>query len=216
MLREGLDKPLTPRHAHITVLSADMQNYTGLTAGGTLQDSAELTKGFLQCITVPVLRHQGTLDKYTGDGLVAFWGAPLPEPDAPNRAIQAAIEMVQAVRQWNTERIAHGQPPARVRIGIESGHALVGDLGTRFRSTYTAVGNCINRASKIQSAAREQPHDILVGESAASAITAVPMHKVMALPWNDQRPPTALYAPDGVPASVPATGDNQTPSHSGT
>lgn len=216
MLREGLDKPLTPRHAHITVLSADMQNYTGLTAGGTLQDSAELTKGFLQCITAPVLRHQGTLDKYTGDGLVAFWGAPLPEPDAPNRAIQAAIEMVQAVRQWNTERIAHGQPPARVRIGIESGHALVGDLGTRFRSTYTAVGNCINRASKIQSAAREQPHDILVGESAASAITVVPMHKVMALPWNDQRPPTALYAPDGVPASVPATGDNKTSSHSGT
>lgn len=203
MLREGLDKPLTPRHAHITVLSADMQNYTGLTAGGTLQDTAELTRGFLQCITAPLLRHQGTLDKYTGDGLVAFWGAPLPEPDAANRAIQAAIEMVQAVRQWNTARMARGLPPARVRIGIESGHALVGDLGTPFRSTYTAVGNCINRASKIQSAARQQPHDILVGETAATAITRVPMVKVMDLPWNDQRPPTALYAPQGIPASLP-------------
>lgn len=203
MLREGLDKPLTPRHAHITVLSADMQNYTGLTAGGTLQDSAELTRGFLQCITAPLLRHHGTLDKYTGDGLVAFWGAPLPESDASDRAIQAAIEMVQAVRQWNSARMIRGLPPARVRIGIESGHALVGDLGTQFRSTYTAVGNCINRASKIQSAAREQPHDILVGEAAAAAITSVRMLKVMDLPWNDQRPPTALYAPQGIPTSLP-------------
>jgi adenylate cyclase len=204
MLRDGLDKPLTPRHAHITVLSADMENYTGLTAGGTLDATAELTRSFLQCITDPLLRHQGTLDKYTGDGLVAFWGAPLPEPDAPNRAIQAAIDMTQAVRQWNHDRIARGLPPARVRIGIESGHALVGDLGTRLRSTYTAVGNCINRASKIQAAARHLPHDILVGEAAAAAITVVPMSHVMQLPWNDQRPPTNLFAPEGIAPSNPA------------
>lgn len=204
MLRDGLDKPLTPRHAHITVLSADMENYTGLTAGGTLDATAELTRSFLQCITDPLLRHQGTLDKYTGDGLVAFWGAPLPEPDAPNRAIQAAIDMTQAVRQWNQDRIARGLPPARVRIGIESGHALVGDLGTRLRSTYTAVGNCINRASKIQAAARDQPYDILVGETAAADITVVPMCHVVQLPWNDQRQPTALFAPVGVAPSNPA------------
>lgn len=203
MLREGLDKPLTPRHAQITVLSADMENYTGLTAGGSLEATAELTRGFLQCITDPLMQHQGTLDKYTGDGLVAFWGAPLPEPDASNHAIQAAIEMTQAVRRWNAERIAQGMLPARVRIGIESGHALVGDLGTQLRSTYTAVGNCINRASKIQAAARDVPYDILVGESAAEAITVVPMLPVMQLPWSDQRPPTQLYSPQGVLPSVP-------------
>jgi adenylate cyclase len=206
MLRDGLDKPLIPRHAYITVLSADMENYTGLTAGGTLDATAELTRSFLQCITDPLLTNQGTLDKYTGDGLVAFWGAPLSEPDAPNRAIQAAIDMTQAVRRWNQDRIARGLPPARVRIGIESGHALVGDLGTRLRSTYTAVGNCINRASKIQAAARHMPHDILVGETAAAAITVVPMHQVMQLPWNDQRPPTAVFAPEGVAPSNPAAG----------
>ena len=205
MLRDGLDKPLTPRHAHITVLSADMENYTGLTAGGSLDATAELTRSFLQCITDPLLRHQGTLDKYTGDGLVAFWGAPLPEPDAPNRAIQAAMDMTDAVRHWNLDRIARGLPPARVRIGIESGHALVGDLGTRLRSTYTAVGNCINRASKIQAAARHLPHDILVGETAAAAITVVPMRHVMQLPWNDQRPATALFAPEGVASSKPTS-----------
>lgn len=212
MLREGLDKPLTPRHARITVLSADMENYTGLTAGSSLQAAAQLTRGFLQCITDPLLKHQGTLDKYTGDGLVAFWGAPLPAPDAPNKAILTAIEMAQAVRQWNKERLAQGQPPARVRIGIETGNALVGDLGTSLRSTYTAVGNCINRASKIQAAARHKPHDILVGQDAAQAITVVPMQWVMQLPWGDQREPTNLYAPTGVPTSVPETEDEANPS----
>lgn len=212
MLRNGLDKPLTPRHAEITVLSADMQNYTGLTAISTLQESAELTRGFLQCITEPLLRHQGTLDKYTGDGLVAFWGAPLPQADAPNRAIRAAIEMVGAVREWNLKRIAQGLPPARVRIGIDAGPALVGDLGSQFRSTYTAVGNCINNASKIQSLARNLPSDILVGQTAASAITAVPLHPVTQSSHSGSQQPDTIYAPDGVFFSLPEfVGDGVSP-----
>ena len=168
MLRDGLDKPLTPRHAHITVLSADMENYTGLTAGGSLDATAELTRSFLQCITDPLLRHQGTLDKYTGDGLVAFWGAPLPEPDAPNRAIQAAMDMTDAVRHWNLDRIARGLPPARVRIGIESGQALVGDLGSSARSVFTALGTCINTASRLQELGRQLDCDLVVGPATAA------------------------------------------------
>jgi adenylate cyclase len=203
MLKQGLEKPLTPRHTNITVLSADMQNYSGLTASGSLEATANLTRGFLHCITTPLLKHQGTLDKYTGDGLVAFWGAPLPTEEPANQAMLAALEMVQAVHAWNLQRISQGLPPARLRIGIESGLALVGDLGTPFRSTYTAVGTCINSASKIQAAAKHYPHDILVGEVVAPAISVVRLIKVGDIQWGENVRTKTVYAPHNSPSSCP-------------
>jgi adenylate cyclase len=212
MLQQGLDKPLIPRHTNITVLSADMQNYSGLTASGSLQETADLTRGFLQCITGPLLKHQGTLDKYTGDGLVAFWGAPLPTEEPANQAILAALEMVQTVYTWNLQRIAKGLPEARLRIGIESGLALVGDLGTPFRSTYTAVGTCINSASKIQAAAKHYSHDILVGDVVAPAITVVPLIKVGVIQWGETLRTKTVYAPQSNLSSCPSKVANISPS----
>lgn len=167
MLKIGIEQPMVPKSADITVISADMQNYTGLTGQGSLQDTATLTRGFLQCLTEPLLQQGGTLDKYTGDGLVAFWGAPLPNREHALCAIEAGRQMILAVRLWNEDRVQQGLPPARVRIGIETGPALVGDLGTEFRSTYTAVGDCINLASKLQAAARNLPADLIIGPVAA-------------------------------------------------
>ena len=167
LLRRGLDDPMIPQHGEITVISADMQDYTGLTNRSSLQDAAALTREFLQCLTGPILEFGGTLDKYTGDGLVAFWGAPIPDKQHAARALDAAKAMVGNVRDWNEKRVARGLVPARVRIGVESGPVLVGDLGTHFRRTYTAVGDCINAASKLQSVAKTMAFDLVVGPVAA-------------------------------------------------
>jgi adenylate cyclase len=167
MLRQGLDNPMVPQHGDITVVSADMQDYTGLTNRYSLQEAAQLTREFLQCLTEPVLAHGGTLDKYTGDGLVAFWGAPLADAEHTDKALQAAQAMVTNVRRWNERRMAQGQLPARVRVGVEAGSVLVGDLGTEFRRTYTAVGDCINTASKLQAIAKTLSCDLVVGPVAA-------------------------------------------------
>lgn len=167
MLEQGLENPMVPQHREITVVSADMQDYTGITNRSTLQEAADLTREFLQCLTEPVLTCGGTLDKYTGDGLVAFWGAPLASPDHADMALQAAQAMLANVREWNENRVRLGQRPARVRIGVESGSVLVGDLGTVFRHTYTAVGDCINTASKLQAVAKTMSCDLVVGPVAA-------------------------------------------------
>ena len=170
ILREGIDHPLVPKYMNITVLSADMENYTGHTRQSSLSEAANLTREFLQCLTEPVLRLEGTLDKYTGDGMGAFWGAPIPIKDHTTRAIEAGRQVVYRVRLWNEGRAKQGLPPVRVRVGIETGSVLVGDLGTAFRSTYTAVGNCINLASKLQASARDKPTDLIIGPSAAAAV----------------------------------------------
>ncbi|MCL2020767.1 MAG: adenylate/guanylate cyclase domain-containing protein [Betaproteobacteria bacterium] len=154
---------LTPALKAVTVLIADMEGYTRLTSALTLEDAARLTKDFLGCLTRPALDNGGTLDKYSGDGIVVFWGAPLECPDQADRAVDAALEILEEVQRLNDTQTQQGLPAVRVRIGIESGMALVGDLGTPFRSTYTAVGDCINFASRLESAARNLPFSLLIG-----------------------------------------------------
>jgi len=163
---EGAD-PLTPRRADITVLVADMQGYTALTNQSSLEDAERLTREFLACITEPVWQHQGTLDKYTGDGLHAFWGAPIATPDHADRALDAAQAVLDAVRAFNAVRVARGEQPVRVRVGVASGEALVGDLGSARRSWYSAVGDCINFAARLQECARDLDVDVVCSEGTA-------------------------------------------------
>ena len=166
IVRLGLQHSLTPTLRDVTVLIADMEGYTRTTSSMSLADAASLTKDFLACLTRPVLQGHGTLDKYSGDGLVAFWGAPLPCPDQADRAVTAGLAILEEVREFNIQRHRAGFAPVQVRIGIESGRALVGDLGTAFRSTYTAVGDCINFASRLESAARDLPTQLVIGTAA--------------------------------------------------
>ncbi|MEG0084408.1 MAG: adenylate/guanylate cyclase domain-containing protein [Massilia sp.] len=167
LLRSGLRDPLAPRRLEVTTLIADMEDYTRQVESLSLEEAARLTTDFLDCLTRPVLDKRGTLDKYTGDGLVAFWGAPLPNDDHADLALDAARLILTEVAQFSRARIARGLAPLRVRIGIESGIAMAGDYGTQFRSIYTAVGDSVNTASRLEQAARDYPHDVIVGEGTA-------------------------------------------------
>lgn len=178
LLRSDLKDPLAPRLLEVTTLIADMEGYTSQVESLSLEDAARLTTDFLDCLTRPVLELQGTLDKYTGDGLVAFWGAPLPNADHADLALDAAARILREVAQLSALRARHGLPPLRVRIGIESGAAMAGDYGTSFRSIYTAVGDSVNTASRLEQAARDYPHDVIVGEGTARRASR---HRLLAL-----------------------------------
>ena len=171
IVRLDLQHSLQPALCDVTVLIADMEGYTQATSSLCLEEAATLTKEFLASLTRPVLAGRGTLDKYTGDGLVAFWGAPLPCLDQADRAVSAALGILAEVDALNVCRQRTGFSPLRVRIGIESGPALVGDLGTSFRSTYTAVGDCINFASRLEAAARDLPTQLVIGAAANRQLT---------------------------------------------
>jgi adenylate cyclase len=164
LLRSDMKDPLAPRLLQVTTLIADMEGYTSQVESLSLEEAARLTTDFLDCLTRPVLEKQGTLDKYTGDGLVAFWGAPLPNEEHADLALDAAHQILREVSQFSERRAEKGLPPLRVRIGIESGAAMAGDYGTSFRSIYTAVGDSVNTASRLEQAARDYSHDVIVGE----------------------------------------------------
>ncbi|MYM68822.1 CHASE2 domain-containing protein [Pseudoduganella sp. FT55W] len=163
LLRQDIKDPLAPRQLDVTTLIADMEGYTSHVESLPVEQGALLTREFLACLTGPVIEQEGTLDKYTGDGLVAFWGAPLPQDQHADKALDAAAEILRRVRAFSAQREADGHAPLRVRIGIESGTAMAGDFGTSFRSIYTAVGDSVNTASRLEQAARDFPHDVIVG-----------------------------------------------------
>jgi len=182
LLRSNLQDPLAPRLLEVTTLIADMEGYTTQVEALPLDEAARLTTDFLDCLTRPVLEQQGTLDKYTGDGLVAFWGAPLPNADHADLALDAAQQILREVARFSQERARRGLPPLRVRIGIESGPAMAGDYGTSFRSIYTAVGDSVNTASRLEQAARDYPHDVIIGPG-----TVARAHRHRFLPLGERQ-----------------------------
>ncbi|MFC5551305.1 CHASE2 domain-containing protein [Massilia aerilata] len=163
LLRSEAEDPLAPRQLDVTTLIADMEGYTSQVEALPVAEASRLTRDFLACLTGPVIETMGTLDKYTGDGLVAFWGAPLPIPDHADLALDAAREILRRVETLSARHQAAGHAPLRVRIGIESGPAMAGDFGTSFRSIYTAVGDSVNTASRLEQVARDFPHDVIIG-----------------------------------------------------
>ena len=171
LLRSDLKDPLAPRQLQVTTLIADMEGYTTQVEALPVEDAARLTTDFLDCLTRPVLDKHGTLDKYTGDGLVAFWGAPLPNAAHADLALDAAKDILAEVARFSRLREAAGHAPLRVRIGIESGLAMAGDYGTAFRSIYTAVGDSVNTASRLEQAARDYPCDVVIGEGTVARAT---------------------------------------------
>lgn len=169
LMRSDLKDPLAPRKLNVTTLIADMARYTSHIEKLPIEDAALLTKDFLECLTEPVLEKGGTLDKYTGDGLVAFWGAPLPITNHADQAIDAAIAMIANVKLFNLNRLALQLPEINIRIGIETGIAIAGDFGSTYRSIYTAIGDSVNTASRLEDACREYPFSVIVGQGTVNA-----------------------------------------------
>ncbi len=193
LMRSDLQDPLAPRQCDVTTLIADMEGYTSQVESLPVEEAARLTRDFLDCLTGPVIDQHGTLDKYTGDGLVAFWGAPLPNAEHADLALDAALDIVRRVGALSAARLAQGKPALRVRIGVESGLAMAGDFGTSFRSIYTAVGDSVNTASRLEQVARAYPHDVMIG---AGTMQRARRHHLMHLGeclLRGKEKPTVLY-----------------------
>lgn len=192
LLALGLSRSLQPKLQDITVLVVDMRDYTRLTTEMSLEEIADLTRDFLAMITLPVLQHEGTLDRYSGDGLIAFWGAPLAQQSHADMALACAASLREALKQWNVQRAAQGKAPIGMRIGVESGPALVGDLGNAVRSVYTAVGSCINTASRLQELGRDLACDWVIGPQ-TKARTSLPLTPLAVLPIKGLPAPLQVY-----------------------
>jgi adenylate cyclase len=126
--------------------------------------------GYLSDMTKIVFDTQGTLDKYIGDAVMAFWGAPFEEPDHSANACNASITMMKTVRAMQKQWEAEGKPKLDIGIGLNSGPASVGNMGSALRYGYTALGDTVNLSSRLEGLNKEYGTHILVNESTYTAV----------------------------------------------
>lgn len=170
MSRDPEHYTMAGRSAELTVLFADVRGFTTLAESMPPDDLARLMNDYLSEMTDIIRSHRGTLDKYIGDAIVAFWGAPLDDAQHARHAVEAGLAMQHALRTVNRRFVARGWPALRIGIGINSGAMVVGDMGSRHRRSYTVLGDAVNLASRIQSLSDQYQAGVIIGEATFQAI----------------------------------------------
>jgi adenylate cyclase len=170
VLRSGQMPAVAGARRRVTVLFSDIRGFTGLSERLRPEQVVELLNEYFESMVDVVFRYHGTLDKFIGDGLMVIFGAPVDDPEQEEHAVQAAVEMQREVRRLCAKWELEGRTQIRIGIGINSGYAVVGNIGSSKRLEFTAVGDTVNLAARLESATKELSTDILISESTYDAV----------------------------------------------
>ena len=162
----------------VVVLFSDIRGFTALSETMRPDDMATLLTEYFTEMVECVFRHDGTLDKFIGDSVMAQWGAPIAAEDDADKAMAAAIEMIKELEKLNTKWKAEGRPQLDIGIGINQGEAFAGNIGSERRLEFTVIGDTVNTASRLCSAAG--PGEILISDDMKKAMSKKP--KLTAIP----------------------------------
>jgi adenylate cyclase len=162
---------MTATTRELTVLFCDMRGFTQLSETMEPTQLQALLNTVFSRLTTVIRNHRGTIDKYMGDCVMAFWGAPVHTPNHATLAVQAAQGMVAAIEQVNREHARQGLPAIGVGIGINTGAMCVGDMGSALRRSYTVVGDAVNLGARLEGLSRLYGSDIIVSETTQAQTT---------------------------------------------
>jgi adenylate cyclase len=143
----------------VTVLFTDLVGFTEIGSRLAPAELADLLNDHFTLLAEAIEAEEGTVDKYIGDSIMAFWGAPLDQPDHAARACRAAQDIGRRVSHENARRRAAGEAPQGIRIGIHSGSAIVGNIGAPGRINYTLIGDTVNIAQRLEGLGKEVSPD---------------------------------------------------------
>jgi adenylate cyclase len=153
----------------VTVLFCDIRNYTGLAEGTDPEAVVEMLNEWFAEVTRAVRQHGGVVDKFMGDGVMVLFGVPEPREGSAADAVRTALALRDGLAALNLRNRALGGREIRVGVGIHTGEAVVGFIGSHLRQSYTAIGDVVNTASRLESATKEHGWDILISQETLDA-----------------------------------------------
>jgi len=190
------------RKAELTVMFSDIRGFTTFSENMEPDRLAGLMNEYLTVMTEVVRKHRGTLDKYIGDAIMAFWGAPLEDAEHARRAILTAMDMHTALVSLNASLAARGAPTIEIGIGINTGIMTVGDMGSVVRKAYTVIGDAVNVSSRFEGITKQYGVGIIVGESTCHAVKDMVFRELDLVLVKGRAHALKIYEPIGLRSDV--------------
>jgi adenylate cyclase len=181
----------------MSVLFSDVRDFTSISEGLTAEQLKELMNAYLTAMTQVIQDKRGTIDKYIGDAIMAFWGAPVADTDHARHALEAGLAMQQSIRTLDASFVQRGWPPLFIGVGINCGPMNVGDMGSKFRRAYTVLGDAVNLASRLEGLTKEYGVPVLVSENVVSAVPSYVYREVDRVQVKGRMEGVGIYEPVG-------------------
>ena len=179
----------------LTIFFCDLQNFTGVAEQLNPKQLTHLLNEYFNVMTEILFKHGATIDKYIGDSIMSFWGAPIANEDPEIRSVLAAIEMDTAIRRLSEEFIRKGWPGPSMGIGINTGTANVGNMGSKYRITYTAVGDAVNLAARLEKLTRKYQVPIIISEFTRNELRGILCREIDTVKVRGKLNKTRIFQP---------------------
>ena len=199
LVEEMSDDPETytqdAQNREMTVLFTDIRSFTTISEGLSPEDLSSMLNEYLTPMTRIIYDHRGTIDKYIGDAVMAFWGAPLEDPDHARHALYTGLAMLERLNAIREEFKDRGWPEIYIGVGINTGLMSVGDMGSKYRMSYTVLGDAVNLGSRLEGLTKSYGVEIIVSETTKAAVEDYVYRELDIVKVKGKDKPIAIYEP---------------------
>jgi adenylate cyclase len=186
----------------MTVLFSDVRNFTSISEGLSATELTAMMNAYLTEMTKTIQSERGTIDKYIGDAIMAFWGAPVKDIKHAEHALKSAMAMQEQLKVIGPDFIKRGWPQLEIGVGLNCGPMNVGDMGSAFRRAYTVMGDAVNLASRLESLTKEYGVGILVSQNIVSTVHGMVYRELDRVRVKGKVEPISIYEPVGEQGKV--------------
>ena len=186
----------------MTVLFTDVRDFTSVAEKMEPKELTTYINGFLTPLTQVIHQNRGTIDKYMGDAIMAFWGAPLKDPQHARNALNAGMEMLKAIKTLNIKLRRENKPEIKIGIGVNTGEMNVGNKGSEFRVDYTVLGDAVNLGSRLEGLTKNYGVEFIVNETTRHAVPEFEFRMLDMVRVKGKSKPVTIYEPIGLVENV--------------